>query len=193
MKPLRLIPLLAAAGMTAAAAHADCWTSVPEGSNVSFSASQAGAALQGTFHKYDAQLCLDKSGGSLHVSVQTGSVDTQLAELDEALRGADFFDTARWPAAVFQSDAIKPLGSGKYQLSGKLTIRDQTRDVTLPFSWTVQVDGKSARLEGQLRLKRLDYQVGQGQWADTHWVGDPVDLTFAVVFRPAAPAPGGKG
>src|SRR5579872_3881817 len=135
MKSLRLVPLLAAAGMTAAAAHADCWTSVPEGSSVSFSASQAGAALQGTFHKYDAQLCLDRNGGSLHVSVQTGSVDTQLPELDEALRGTDFFDTARWPAAVFQSDAIKPLGSGKYQLSGKLTIRDQTRSVALPFSW----------------------------------------------------------
>ena len=193
MKPLCLVPLLAAAGMTAATAHADCWTSVPEGSSVTFNASQAGSAMQGTFHKYDAQLCLDKSGGSLHVSVQTGSVDTQLPELDEALRGTDFFDVTRWPAAVFQSDALKPLGNGRYQLSGKLTIRDQTRDVVLPFTWTVQGEGKSARLEGQLRIKRLDYQVGQGQWADTHWVGDPVDLTFAVIFRPAAPAPGGKG
>lgn len=193
MKSFHLVPLLAAAGMIAPAAHANCWTSVPEGSSVTFNASQAGAALQGTFHKYDAQLCLDRSGGSLHVSVQTGSVDTQLSELDEALRGADFFDTTRWPAAMFQSDAIKPLGNGRYQLSGKLTIRDQTRNVTLPFGWTVQADGKSAKLEGQLRLKRLDYQVGQGQWGDTHWVGDPVDLTFAVIFRPAAPAPAGKG
>lgn len=192
MKSFHLVPLLAAVSMTAPAAHADCWTSVPEGSSVSFIASQAGAALQGTFHKYDAQLCLDKNGGWLHVSVQTGSVDTQLQELDEALRGADFFDATRWPAAVFQSDAVKPLGSGRYQLSGKLTIRDQTRDVTLPFSWTIQADSKSARLEGQLRLKRLDYQVGQGQWADTHWVGDPVDLTFAVIFKPAALTPADK-
>jgi polyisoprenoid-binding protein YceI len=191
VKALRTVSLLAIACLSAQAS-ADCWTSAPEGSSVAFTASQAGAALQGTFHAYDAHLCLDAGGGSLQVRVQTASVDTQLPELDEALRGADFFDVPHWPAAVFQSESIKPLGQGRYQLTGTLTIRDQTRRVALPFSWILQADGKGGRLEGAFSLKRLDYQIGQGQWADTRWVGDQVDLKFAVNFKPAA-VRGGKG
>lgn len=185
MRPLNAL-LLAVLGLGSSAAYGDCWQPVAEASKLSFTASQAGAPLQGTFHHYDARLCLDAGGGSLKVSVQTGSVDTELPELDEALRGADFFDVAKWPAATFQSESLKSLGAGHYQLNGKLTIRDQSRDVSLPFTWTPAADGKSAKLEGQFSLKRLDYKIGQGQWTDTSWVGDKVEMAFAIVFKPAA-------
>ena len=184
--PKLSVSCVLAAVFTVPAVHAACWQPVLGGSKIIFTASQAGAPMQGTFHQYDAKLCLDGTGGTLQVSVQTASVDTQLAELDDALRGEDFFDAKRWPTAVFQSDSLKSLGNGRYQLTGKLTIRDQTREITLPFTWTPAPDGNSAMLVGQFALKRLDYKVGQGQWADTQWVGDPVGLAFSILFKSAA-------
>ncbi|HEV2213392.1 MAG TPA: YceI family protein, partial [Gammaproteobacteria bacterium] len=94
---MRSLCALSALCLISSAACADCWQPVPETSKLSFTATQAGAPLEGTFHHYDARLCLDAGSGSLKVSVQTASVDTQLPELDEALRGADFFDVTHWP------------------------------------------------------------------------------------------------
>jgi polyisoprenoid-binding protein YceI len=166
----------------------DCWTPVPEGSKIAFSVSQAGAELQGSFKNFTGSVCMDPADAGkdrLRVEVDLASVDTQLPELDEALRGGDFFEVKRWPHATFESESVKALGGGRYQVTGKLTIRDVTRSISVPFTWTPAADGKSAKLEGQLSLQRLDYKIGQGQWADTQWVGSQVDLTFTAAFKPA--------
>ena len=182
-KLLLLVSLLAAAG-----ARADCWKPVPEAKSLQFTGSQAGVPFPGEFKSYTALLCLDPKDPSkdrLEVQVDMDSVSTGLPEMDEAMRGEDFFDAARYPKAKFESDAIKPAGAGQYQVSGRLTVRDVTRSVSVPFTWTPAADGKLARLSARFTLLRLDYHVGQGQWADTQWVGDPVDLAFSVNFVPA--------
>ncbi|HVA54706.1 MAG TPA: YceI family protein [Gammaproteobacteria bacterium] len=167
-------------------AAASCWVPVPSMSNIEFSTTQAGAPFQGTFRDYAGLVCIDASGDShIRVSVNTTSVDTQLPELDTALRGPDFFDTRRWPQALFESETVRPMGQGRYRVTGKLTLRDVTHEVSVPFTFTPATDG-NARLEGQLRLERLDYHIGLGQWADTRWVGNQVKLTFSIVVKPAA-------
>ena len=183
----RLLPylLLLSSTLLAAPTYAACWTAVPQTSAIVFTVSQAGAPMQGTFHDYDALVCMGNDAGDDHirVSVRTASVDTQLPELDEALRGTDFFDVSRWPQAVFESESVKPLGQGRYQVIGKLTLRDVTRELSVPFSLTPASNG-GAKLEGRLIIQRLDYNIGLGQWADTRWVGNPVDLSFLVVLKP---------
>lgn len=171
----------------ATSAQAACWSVVPQASTVSFTINQAGAPLTGTFHRYNGLVCIGGSPGDdrIRVRIETASVDTQLPELDEALRGPDFFDTARWPAARFESEALRSLGQGRYQVTGKLTLRDVTRELTVPFTLRPAADG-GAELEGRLRLKRLDYGIGRGQWADTRWVGDRVEVSFSVALKPLA-------
>lgn len=167
------------------AASASCWAPVTAQSKVSFSASQAGEAMPGEFKSYDGSICLGEPGkDQVNVTVQTSSADSGLPELDDALRGPDFFDSSRWPQARFTSSAVKALGNGQYQVSGNLTIRDVAKPVSLTVSFVPAVDGKSAKLSGSLSLKRLDYGVGRGQWADTKWVGDQVDLKFDVTLKP---------
>lgn len=170
------------------AAQADCWKPVPAPKSITFTASQAGAPFPGEFKSYSAELCLDAkdpSKNTLQVQADLGSVDTGLPEMDDALKGEDFFDTARFPQARFVSDSLKPAGSGQYAITGKLTLHGVTKAVSVPFSFKPAADGKSARLEARFSLKRLDYGIGKGQWADTQWVADPVDLAFAVTFVPA--------
>jgi polyisoprenoid-binding protein YceI len=57
---------------------------------------------------------------------------------------------------------------------GKLTLRNVTREVPITF----EVDGKS--LKGSAQLKRLDFGVGQGDWQDTEWVANEVEVGFVL-------------
>src|SRR5262249_53496364 len=123
--------------------------------------------------------------GTMRVDVDTASADTEVPELDDALKDEDFFDVARWPKASFVSESVKQTGAGQYAVTGKLTVRDVTKEVTVPFTWAAAADGKSAKLTAHFNTLRLDYKVGTGQWADPKWVGNPVALDFAVTFKPA--------
>ena len=185
---IRPLPLLILCLVWSGSASAACWASTPAPRSVVFTGSQSGAPFPGEFKSYGAFLCLDDKDpakNTLRVEVDTSSVSTELPEMDEGLQDEDFFDSAHFRQARFQSDSLTATGAGHYSVTGKLTIRDVTRTVTVPFAWTQEADGKHARLEGVFTLQRLDYHVGQGQWADTTWVGNRVDLAFAVNFVPA--------
>ena len=169
-----------------ARAVADCWVLVPQAGKIVFTGTQAGAPVQGTFSDYDGRVCIDgrdPADSRIRVSVRTASVDTQLPELDEALRGPDFFDSARWPQAVFESESVKSLGQGRYQVTGKLSLRDVTREISVPVKLTSAAGG-DARLEGRLSFERLDYHIGLGQWADIGWVGNRVEVTVSGALKP---------
>ncbi|MGE5624069.1 MAG: YceI family protein [Bacillota bacterium] len=184
-RTVALLFLLFAAGT----AEADCWKPVPGPKSVNFKGDQAGAPFPGEFKSYTGLLCLDAKDPSknrLEVQVDMKSVSTDLPEMDEALQNGDFFDVAHFPQAKFESDSLKPSGPGQYQVTGRLTLRGVTKAVSVPFAWTPAADGKSARLTAKFILQRLDYGIGRGQWADTQWVGNPVDLSFAITFAPAS-------
>lgn len=175
--------LLSASPLAAAA----CWVPVPAANSIVFNTTQAGAPFQGQFTQFSGLICLAQSAGKhglVQVQVQTVSVNTGLPELDEALRGWDFFAVSRWPQASFVSDSVKELAAHHYQVTGKLSLRDVTREITVPFSVTPGADG-GAQLEGMLDFERLDYHIGLGQWSDTRWVGNQVEVKFFVRLKPA--------
>ena len=70
------------------------------------------------------------------------------------------------------------MGGGKYQAAATLTIHGVTKDVVLPFSLSIK--GKTAKMTGSLSLLRTDYNVGQGEWAQTDWVGGDVKVDVAL-------------
>ncbi|MGH8311816.1 MAG: YceI family protein [Gammaproteobacteria bacterium] len=168
-------------------AGAACWVPVPAANSIVFNTTQAGAPFQGQFTQFSGLVCLSANAaeqGLIRVQVQAASVDTGLPELDDALRGPDFFDTARWPQASFVSESVQALDAGHYQVTGQLTLRDVTREITVPFSFTPTA-GSDARLQGTLDFERLDYHIGLGQWRDTRWVGNEVGVKFSVLLKPA--------
>lgn len=182
-RPLRCLFLLALA--TPPAASAACWQPDPDASEVRFSATQAGAPIEGTFRRFHGRICIDTAHpgqSSIDVSVDTASVDMGLPEFDAAMRGEEFFDSARWPAARFVSSGVRALDGDRYAVSGTFTIRDRTRNMEVPFRLSLQ-DGATS-IQGDLKLNRLDYDIGLGEWRDTRWVGDEVTLRFRVALIP---------
>jgi len=189
--PTRLLAVAAGllvAGLLAppSASAATSWTVDPAASRLRFTAVQAGGDFDGEFRRFEAAIhfeAADLPGSRFQVSVDTGSVDTKDADRDSILRGPEFFDVARWPTARFETTGFRALGPARYEATGKLTLRDVTREVRLPFEFVVDSDGESATMKGGTSIQRLDYGVGQGEWEDTTWVGNEVKIAFELRLR----------
>jgi polyisoprenoid-binding protein YceI len=91
----------------------------------------------------------------------------------------EWFSSAQFPKATFTSTAIKSAGAGKLTVSGKLTIKGKVADVSFPL--TVKADGKNQVFDGALPIKRLAFNIGEGEWKDTGMVADDVTIKFHVV------------
>jgi polyisoprenoid-binding protein YceI len=153
-----------------------------------FSAEQAGAKFTGALKKFQVNLDFDPanpSKGSLHVTVATPSIQTQDAERDEILWSRDFFWTEKHPQAVFHAERFEPDGTG-FRAVGELSIRGVRKPATVRFTLTPAV-GVSV-MKGTANLRRLDFGLGQGDWASTEWVGDEVEVRFELKLRPVSSA-----
>jgi polyisoprenoid-binding protein YceI len=180
----RLIPALLTVALTAAALPVAAQQKLlPAQSSIAFEIKQMGVPVQGHFKKFDAQINFDAT--KLAASKVTFTVDIASAtlgapEMDSELPKATWFNTAKFPQAQFTSSAFKPLGGGKYEVTGKLAIKGQSRDVTVPLAMTQA--GATTTASGLLPIKRLAFRIGEGDWADTSMVADDVQVRFTLAL-----------
>jgi polyisoprenoid-binding protein YceI len=143
-----------------------------------------GVPVDGRFKRFDAQLNLDPKkpeAGKVAFSIDLASVSLPAPELDAELAKPSWFDSKKLPQAQFQSTAIKATGPGKFEVSGKLSIKGQTRDISVPVALS-QAGGLSTATGGFV-LKRLEFKIGDGEWADTSMVANDVQVKFKLVFK----------
>ncbi len=171
--------LLAAAPSQAATA----WTTDAAGSRLEFTATQAGGAFDGVFRNFRADITFDPAdldGSRFRVDIETATADTGEKDRDRTLSGSDFFAVERWPRARFEADRFVALGAGRFEARGKLTIRDTTREVRLPFAFQPSASDARAEMSGGTTIRRLDFGVGGGEWIDTTLVGNDVRIRFVL-------------
>lgn len=176
------------------AAAVEYRTLKPEVSRLAFAYTQMGVGMEGEFRKFSAQLAFDPAqvaAAKAQFEVDLASIDTGTADVDKEVLGKAWFNTKEHPSAKFVSSSIKSLSANRYEVIGKLTIKGRTRDVTAPFTFTAQ--GNSGVFDGAFTLKRLDYAIGEGAWADVSAVADEIQIKVHLVALPAggvsAPAP----
>jgi polyisoprenoid-binding protein YceI len=185
---MTLKPLLAAVlaiGITGSARAAN-WTVDQTKSSIGFTGTQTGQPFSGSFSDYTAVIDFDPANpaaGHALITIHTASAKTGDTQRDEALPGADWFNTAAFPDAIFKATSFKPLSGNQYDAIGTLTIRDKTVPVMLPF--TFRPSGNNATVTGHVVLLRTDYGVGQGSWATGDWVGLNVTVTIKLVAAKA--------
>jgi polyisoprenoid-binding protein YceI len=73
----------------------------------------------------------DFSNAAISIEADMATIDTDNDNRDEHLRSADFFDTKKFPLVTFQSTSILKNDSGKYTITGNLTLHGITRSVML--------------------------------------------------------------
>ena len=155
----------------------------PAQSSIQFTAKQMGVPLEGHFKKFGAQIAFDPAKlatSRIAFTVDTGSATLGSRETDAELPKPTWFNVPQFPQATFQSSSIKALGGGKFEVAGKLTIKGQSRDVTVPV--TLTQSGATTTATGTLAIKRLAFKIGENEWADTSMVADDVQVQFKLAL-----------
>ena len=151
-------------------------------SNLGFVSRQMGVPVEGWFHKFTATIAFDPARAntiSAQIELDLASIDVGSREANDEVVGKQWFNVKAFPGAKFVATGVRPLGGGRYDAAGKLTIKGKTQDVTAPF--TFRQEGAVGVFDGGFTLKRLDYGIGEGPWADVGTVANEIQIRFHVV------------
>jgi polyisoprenoid-binding protein YceI len=135
--------------------------------------------VEGSFKKFTLHIAVNPAkpeAGSARIDIDLASIDAGSTDADEEVAGKAWFDSKHYPTASFVSSEINSLGSGRFEVTGKMTIKDKTLDIKAPF--TLKQQANALIIDGLFPLKRLDYGIGSGIWADTSVVNDEVQIRF---------------
>ena len=163
----------------AAFAAEGAWTVDSKASSLEFTATQAGRAFTGGFSNFTADIVFDPDdlgAARIKVCVTTVSAKTGDRQRDAALPTTDWFSVKAHPTAEFVANKVERTGEGAYLAVGTLQLRGVERDLSLPF--TLTIDGDKAVADGEATLLRTDFGVGQGEFATDEWVGLEVEVRF---------------
>ena len=95
------------------------------------------------------------------ITVAAASIDTGVKKRDDHLRSADFFDAAKYPDITFSATSVTLSGENA-TVAGTLTVRDQTRPVTV--SGAVSANGTDEiSLDAELPVNRGQYGMSFNQ------------------------------
>jgi polyisoprenoid-binding protein YceI len=164
----------------------------PAASEIVFTTRQMGVPVEGKFGKFTAQIALDPKkpeAGSVAFAIDTGSARFGAPEIDAEVPKPTWLNVPKFPQASFQSSSIKATGPGKFDVAGKLAIKGAARDVVVPVQ-VVQTGSGATRTStatGSFTIKRLDFKVGEAEWADTSMLANDVVVRFKLVLTGLPP------
>jgi polyisoprenoid-binding protein YceI len=177
------IAFLLAALLAAAPAFSTDYVQAP-GSKLAFATKYQGEVFVGTLPQFTTRLRFDPArldNASLDVTIPLDVASVDHPDGTEMLRSREFFDVATYRNARFVADRFRHLGGNRYAADGTLTLRGLSRPVTLAFTWA---PGERPVLTGSATVKRLQFNVGGGDWADTDLIPDEVAVSTRVVLKP---------
>lgn len=186
--PFQLVRLAAMTAVIAVTPALAQQKLVPAQSEITFTTKQMGAAVDGRFKKFDAQVAFDpKNAGAskIALTIDLASATLGSAETDAELAKPDWFNLKQFPQATFQSSGVKIAGAGKFDVAGKLTIKGATQNLLVPVS--LAQAGGNTTASGAFTIKRLDFRIGDGDWKDTSMVADDVLVKFKLTLTGVAP------
>jgi polyisoprenoid-binding protein YceI len=145
-----------------------------------------GVKVEGRFRKWKANVVFLPGAlatSKADIDIDLASIDLASSESEAEVKGQVWFDAARFAVAHFASTSIKDRGGDRYDIAGQLSIKGITRECIVPI--TLKNDAAGNRVaEGTFVVKRLDYKIGEGLWADTDTVANEVNVMVRIVLPP---------
>ena len=181
-KLIALLSLSATFGLPVAGHAAEFSAVQADKSTLAFGFKQMNVGMEGRFKKFATQLNFDPAkvaSAKVVLDVDLASIDTGSSEGDDEVAGKQWFNTKAFPSAHFASSSVKALDGNRYEVAGQLTIKGRTQLVTAPTTVTIQ--GNNATFDGAFVLKRADFAIGEGPWADFGTVANEIQIKFHVL------------
>ncbi len=127
----------------------------------------------------------DFSAAQLTFEAPVSSLNTNQAMRDEHLKSPEWFDSSQFPTIQFVSSAIRPTGTDAYDIVGNLTLKGQTKPLTLHAQFRGTGHGSQgesrAGFSFQTMLNRKDFGIAMGpQDVGGGYVSDEVELTGEI-------------
>jgi polyisoprenoid-binding protein YceI len=165
-------------------------------SEVGFQIRHMMSKVRGRFTDFEGRIEADRAkpqASSVELTIQATSIDTANATRDKDLQGADFFDVEKHPTITFKSTRMTPKGKDAYDVTGTLTMRGVSKEITLPVTFLgfmKNMRGQdTAGFETAVTLNRKDFGIVWNRALDAGGVllGDEVYVSINLETRKDAP------
>lgn len=183
MKPfLNALAMLALLASSAASA-VEYRTVLPRQSSIGFEFRQMGVPVSGGFKRFVTRMAFDPArpeAAQAQIEIDLASIDAGSAEANDESAGSLWFNRSLYPKATFVSSRIRALGNNRFEMRGTLTLKGTSRELVVPVRFS---PGKGfATFDGAFILKRLDFGIGEGMWADVATVANEVQVKFSIAI-----------
>lgn len=157
-------------------------------SSVTIVFKQLNTPVEAKFKTFTAQIDFNSTqpaSSKANVTIHIPSFDLGDPDYNKEVLKKEWFNAAQFAQATFVANSIKPSAGApagsKYDVVGKLTIKGKSADVSFPLN--VKKEGSLQIFEGALPIKRLTYNIGEGEWKDTSMVADEVTIKFHIAAQ----------
>ncbi|MBV9045523.1 MAG: YceI family protein [Alphaproteobacteria bacterium] len=160
------------------AVAAPVWNVDHAKSRLGFSVQWSNQPFDAVFKSWKADIAFDPKDlghSKAVVTINLASEDSGSEDNDDGLKGAEGFATDTFPTAKFETTGFTSKGGSNYVATGRLNLHGLTKPITLPF--TLTVNGNTAHMVGKAVVSRIDFGLGQGEWAGDTPVGHAVTIT----------------
>lgn len=162
-------------------------------SEVTFQVRHLLTRVRGRFSDFQGTIDLDEAApeqSSVRLEIQAGSIDTNEPARDQHLRSEDFFAADRFPTIGFASTRVVKKDAETFDVTGKLTIRGVTKEITLPVTFLGKAKDpwghERLAFEAEYTLNRKDYGLNWNAVLETggFLVGDEVKVGVSIQAVP---------
>jgi polyisoprenoid-binding protein YceI len=122
--------------------------------------------VRGSFDEFAGTAVLDganPANSRVEVTIEAASIDTRNAQRDEHLRSNDFLAMQEYPKITFASTGVRQAGETTFEVTGDLTIKGVTNEITIPFEFEGSAKdpfgNQRVGFEGSVTINRRDYGV----------------------------------
>ena len=123
----------------------------------------------------------DFSDAEVQSTIKVGSLSTDNAMRDGHLKSDDFFNAEKFPEINFKSTSFEKFGDNKYKITGDLTIRDVTKNVTFDavLNGTLKTNrGLLSAWKATTVINRFDYNLKWNKTIETGGLVVGQDVTI---------------
>ena len=151
-------------------------------SSLSFVSKQMNVPVEGRFKRFRSVLSFDPAKPTFakaELEIDLSSIDAGSPEANEEVTSKAWFNTKVFPVARFVATSVKPLAANRFEVLGHMTIKGKTLEVSAPVNF--RQDAGNGIMDGSFVLKRADYGLGEGIWADFGTVANEIQIKFRLV------------
>lgn len=165
------------------------WKVDPAHSGIYFDINHIYSTVKGFFNEFEGVIAFDPANlkeSRFDFKVKVKSINTNNSKRDADLQSGNFFEVDKYPEMTFKSSAITHTDGNQYAVEGKLTVKDVSKDIKIPFTFfgtkqhplnpKLDVAGFEARMD----IDRLAYHVGTEKFYQLGVLGKDVNVLVTI-------------